>query len=45
MECSGISIDKVTKSGDTITLYISGLFEKDKMNWQFTGKYNYRRAN
>lgn len=31
MECSGISIDKVTKSGDTITLYISGLFEKDKM--------------
>lgn len=31
MECSGINIDKVTKAGNTITLYISGIFEKDKI--------------
>lgn len=31
MECSGINIDKVTKSGNTINLYISGLFERDKV--------------
>jgi len=31
VECSGINIDKVTKTGNTINLYISALFENDKI--------------
>ncbi len=31
IECSGINIDKVTRAGNTISLYISGLFERDKI--------------
>lgn len=30
VECSGINIDKVTKTGNTITLYISALFDNSK---------------
>lgn len=33
VECSGINIDKVTKMGNTITLYISALFENDKIQF------------